>query len=94
MIPPPTVFLSGQAGKILAVESATATVEVVEHRYGEEAGAATADGLRTVGNVAEVGLNAKKMGKKAILGAVVKETGMRLFVGLVGGGVASFLKRV
>jgi hypothetical protein len=67
-----------QGARIVCKDTARATTAVVGHRYGDEAAAATADGLAVVGNVGESAFNLRQVGTKALVRVTAKETAKTL----------------
>ncbi|XP_013404319.1 spartin-like [Lingula anatina] len=63
------------AAKALGKSIATQTVDVVQHKYGEQVGSATEHSLYTAGHIVMTGYNVKEMGIKAIAKRAAKDTG-------------------
>eukprot|EP00759_Apiculatamorpha_spiralis_P008511 PhF_6_TR15474/c0_g1_i2/m.24064 len=61
-----------QAGANVAKGTASATIQVVESKYGQDAGAVVRDSCIVVGNTVETAVNAKKAVTGAIVGAGCK----------------------
>lgn len=71
-----TVFTSlEEAGRVLYKSVTKATVETVNHKYGEAAGDVTGDAMDAAGNTAKAYWNIKKLGAKAIAKKTAKDTG-------------------
>ncbi|CAG7725750.1 unnamed protein product [Allacma fusca] len=68
------------AAKVLANSLANNTVQVVNHRYGSEAGDVVGDATETVGNCVVTGYNAKMFGPKAVIKRAAKDTGKAALV--------------
>ncbi|XP_037087529.1 spartin-like [Pollicipes pollicipes] len=67
-----------QAATQLANSLADNTVQLVEHRYGAEAGLVTHHSLHAAGNLAMTGHNVQSLGAKGIAKRVAKDTGKHL----------------
>ncbi|CAG0881398.1 unnamed protein product [Darwinula stevensoni] len=73
-----------KASRALASSFTDNTVKVIQHKYGDEAGAAAADTLYTVGHAAKAGHDIQNMGVKSLAKATAKETGKALVKDLHG----------
>jgi len=62
------------AGMVLISSTGKATVNVVNHKYGQEAAKVTADGFSVAQDVVQTGATLKTMGVKGIVKGVAKET--------------------
>ncbi|XP_065666318.1 spartin isoform X2 [Hydra vulgaris] len=70
------IFLAlEQAGANLYKGISLATVQTLEHRYGNEVGEITQDAMGVAGNTMQAYWNLKKLGAKAVAKRVVKDTG-------------------
>lgn len=65
---------------ILLSSSKEAAVDVVEHRYGEEAGKFAEDGITCVSNAGNVYRSARQVGFKKLVKRTAKETGVRMIM--------------
>jgi len=65
---------------ILLSSSKEAAVDVVEHRYGEEAAKFAEDGITCVSNAGNVYRSAKQVGFKKLVKRTAKETGVRMIM--------------
>jgi len=61
---------------IVSKKTASATKEVVAHKFGEEAGQVTMDGMSAVGHSANAFVQSTRLGTKAILTSTAKKTAM------------------
>jgi hypothetical protein len=66
------------AGLALIGDLSQATVKVVSHKYGEEAGSATEQGLGVVGDVSTTTVHMRRVGIRAIAKATVMESSKRV----------------
>ncbi|XP_072040462.1 spartin-like isoform X2 [Amphiura filiformis] len=74
-----TVYLSLEsAAKLLAKSISNATVEVVQHKYGTDAGRLADNSLNTATNIGFTAYNMKHLGIKAIAKRTAKDTGKAL----------------
>ncbi|XP_066935589.1 spartin-like [Clytia hemisphaerica] len=70
------MFLSlEQAGKNLYQTLSKATVQTVQHKYGEEAGDVTHDAMGAAGNALKTVWNVNQLGPKAVAKRALKDTG-------------------
>ena len=67
-----------KAATTLATSISENTVQLVEYRYGPEAGRVTEHSLHSAGNVAMTGHNVQSLGAKGIAKRVAKDTGKHL----------------
>lgn len=63
-----------EAFTLVAKTSAVTTADVVGHRYGEEMGNVTYDGMSAAGHVADTAYIARRLGAKAVLKSTAKKT--------------------
>lgn len=63
------------AAKILGNSLTTNTVKIVQHKYGQPAGAVTGDTLYSVGNVFVAGTNIRHLTPKGLVKTTAKQTG-------------------
>ena len=67
-----------RAATMLATSISENTVQLVEHRYGAEAGQVAEHTLHSAGHVAMTGHNVQSLGAKGIAKRVAKDTGKHL----------------
>eukprot|EP01113_Clastostelium_recurvatum_P044048 TRINITY_DN7390_c0_g1_i4.p1 TRINITY_DN7390_c0_g1~~TRINITY_DN7390_c0_g1_i4.p1 ORF type:complete len:540 (+),score=168.97 TRINITY_DN7390_c0_g1_i4:133-1752(+) len=69
-----------EAGGLLFTRTSAITVDVVTHKYGDEVGQATSDGLKVAGNVAQTVYNLDQMGVKKVAKRLAANTATKTFL--------------
>ena len=67
-----------RAASLLATSLSHNTVQLVEHRYGADAGKVAENSLHSAGNLAMTGHNVQSLGAKGLAKRVAKDTGKQL----------------